>query len=526
MKTNKFLWRIHPVRALAEAGLIGLLFFLSLASQVGHVSPYVMGNGMLFLCGLCGMWTVLRTRLPSGSWLWQGIWELAVGFVLSLMVALGVHLVVRLMDWQELWRQSNLGGAISVTFVLLATGPGYVVARLGVRFWLLWERMRRRRMLWAITHAHLTVVVVVIALGVLGSALLVSLSGGVGSTLSEEGWFTFFIERVLHTIFPAVGLIAFMTVLALMVLLPPSALFSFWVARKTTRRLEKLASAAGALRDGDYQTRVGVEGEDEVAQLQTNFNAMADDLERTMRDLQVQRDTVARLLQSRRELVASVSHELRTPVATLRGYLESALANWDDDAPAALRHDLEVMEGEADRLQALLDDLFALSRAEVGRLAFDLQPTDVGAVIQRRVEAMAPLAWQSGRVEVVAETPPDLPFALVDGGRLEQILNNLLRNAVRHTPPGGIVAVVAAAEEDAVRVEVRDTGEGIPPEELPHIWERFYRGERASTGDRRGAGLGLALVKELTEAMGGSVEVESVVGRGSCFAVRLPKRGA
>ena len=274
MKTNKFLWRIHPARALAEAGLIGLLFFLFLASQVGRVSPYVVGNGMLFLCGLCGMWTVLRARLPGGNWLWQGIWELVVGFVLSLMVTLGVHLIVRLMDWQELWRQSNLGGTISVTFVLLATGPGYVIARLGVRFWLLWEHMRRRRMLWAITHAHLTVVVLVIALGVLASVLLISFSGGVDSTPSEKGWFTFFVERVLHTIFPAVGVIVFMTMLALMALLPPSALFSFWVARKTTRRLEKLAAATGALRDGDYQTRVGVEGEDEVARLSKAFNSM------------------------------------------------------------------------------------------------------------------------------------------------------------------------------------------------------------------------------------------------------------
>jgi signal transduction histidine kinase len=123
----------------------------------------------------------------------------------------------------------------------------------------------------------------------------------------------------------------------------------------------------------------------------------------------------------------------------------------------------------------------------------------------------------------VAELPDDLPAAQADPTRLEQVLANLLRNAVRHTPPGGIVAVMAAAEAGAVRVEVRDTGEGIKPEELPHIWERFYRGRDSRSDADGSAGLGLALVKELTEAMGGTVGVESVVGKGSCFTVRLPK---
>jgi two-component system sensor histidine kinase BaeS len=121
------------------------------------------------------------------------------------------------------------------------------------------------------------------------------------------------------------------------------------------------------------------------------------------------------------------------------------------------------------------------------------------------------------------ELPETLPDVCVDVGRFEQLLTNLLRNALRHTNPGGIVAVVAAAEPDAVRVEVRDTGTGISPEALPHVWERFYRGEEARARDARGAGLGLALVKELTEAMGGRVAVESTPGEGSTFSVWLPR---
>jgi signal transduction histidine kinase len=195
--------------------------------------------------------------------------------------------------------------------------------------------------------------------------------------------------------------------------------------------------------------------------------------------------------------------------------------------PASLRRDLEVMEGEVLRLQRLIDDLFTLSRLEVEQLTMACRPTDVAPVVKRIVDAMAPLAWDSGRVQVVAEPADDVSPACVDESRLEQILANLVRNGIRHTPPGGIVVVAAAdeASEDGasvVRIEVRDTGEGIAPEELPHIWERFYRGENARSDDGRGAGLGLALVKELAEAMGGSVEVDSVVGEGSRFVVRLP----
>ncbi|MCG2769836.1 MAG: HAMP domain-containing histidine kinase, partial [Anaerolineae bacterium] len=252
-------------------------------------------------------------------------------------------------------------------------------------------------------------------------------------------------------------------------------------------------------------------------------NAMASDLEGAVRDLQAERDKVTDLLKERRQLIANVSHELRTPVATVRGHLESALDGWGDAPPRTLKHDLEVMQGEVTRLQRLIDDLFTLSRATVLALDLELTPTDVAEIVARCVEAIAPLAWRSRRVEVVCEVPPDLPRARANATRLEQVLVNLLHNGVRHTSPGGIVAAVISVEEDSVRVDVRDTGEGIPPDELPHIWERFYRGGTARTEEPSGAGLGLALVKELTEAMGGSVSVESIVGRGSCFTIRLPK---
>jgi signal transduction histidine kinase len=377
-------------------------------------------------------------------------------------------------------------------------------------------------MLLSLTHAHLTVVVLVMAALVVFAALTVVTSRDSGLHQPESGGaMAVFADRLFRTATPLVGVWSVMMIVAVAVMLPPSAFVSYLIARRTTQRLERLAETARAIRKGDYRAQVEVVGEDEVAQLQSDFNAMAKELAQALHDLETQRDAVSRLLQSRRQLVANVSHELRTPVATARATLESMRGRSAQDAAPALRHDLEVVEGEILRLQRLIDDLFTLSQVEVDRLAMHCEPIDVSSVVRRMVGAMAPLAWKTGRVEVVAELPSELPPARADESRLEQIVANLVRNAIRHTPPGGIVAVSAHREADAVCVEVRDTGEGILPQDLPHIWERFYRGESAQE-DSRGAGLGLALVKELTEAMGGDVEVESVVGQGSRFVVRLP----
>jgi signal transduction histidine kinase len=314
-----------------------------------------------------------------------------------------------------------------------------------------------------------------------------------------------------------------LTIIAMLVVIPPSALFSFIVIRRTTRRLKTLTEATATLRKGNYAVRVPVIGEDEVAQLQNDFNVMAADLESTLRELRNERDTVSGLLAARRELIASVSHELRTPMATLRSYLETTLVHWEQASPPTLQHDLQIMENEVIRLQTLVEDLFTLSRAEVGKLTLRCKPTDVGKLVQSIADTGAALGWQSSRIEVVADIPCQAPSVMVDPTRLEQALHNLLHNALRHTAPGGIVALVVAEEKESVIIQIKDTGEGIAPEDLPHIWQRFYQSESARNGANSGVGLGLALVKELIEAMNGSVAVESTMGEGSCFTIRLPR---
>lgn len=520
MKQPRFFLSASPIRAFGEAWGIGLLVVLALSGLTGRVTPNALNNGMLMLCGLSGIWAVVRTRLPRGGRLRQVAWEIAAGLALSAAM-LALQLPARALGLAAAWSSSHLAAATG-PILLAATGAGYVIARAALRIWLAWDALRRRRLLWSLTHAHLVLVVLVSLL----AALLIFFTSPytydvAARQVEDAGALVDLASELLLRIFPTMGVIAILAGLGLAALLPPSALFSFLFARQTTRRLEELAATAKAVRGGNYTARVPVTGEDEVAHLQADFNAMAGELAHTLADLQVQRDTVTRLLQARREMIASVSHELRTPVATVRAMLESNLARSGDDLPPELQHDLEVMDGEMARLQGLIDDLFLLARAEAGQLHLECQPTDVAATAERVVAALAPLAWQTGRVEVISDLPAGLPLACADAERLGQVLANLLRNAIRHTEPGGIIAVALRAEPGSVALEVRDTGVGIPPAELPHIWERFYRGEngRSQTGD--GAGLGLALVKELTEAMGGSVAVESAVGKGSCFTIRL-----
>lgn len=513
-KATSLLLAVHPLQGLLETYLIGLLI-LAIASRLeGVVDPFVVQAAMFFLCGACGMWAVLRIRLPKTGWFRQIIQDAGISLAISLIMLFGIRESGNFLHWDAVWRLTHWYES-QIQVVLACTGIGYFFARGFVRLWLRWEKMRKTRMLWSITNAHLMVAFSIAFI----FTVFLFLTTPYSNTARNIWWQTkdplaSMVTGFLVAFFPAATLIILGFLVTLCVILPPSALFSYFVSRRVTRRLEALTKTTTALRNGDYQARVEVVGEDEIAHLQSDFNAMADKLSSTLRDLGEEKNTVARILQSRRDLVANVSHELRTPVATLRAAMETLLERWDDTPPEENRQKVALMESEVQHLSALIDDLFTLSQADVDHLSLECSPTDLHPLILQVVDSISPLAWQSGRVEVTAQLPKDLPDLLVDPQRMQQVLLNLLRNGVRHTPPGGIVAVLVESIDGEVRIDVRDTGEGIDPEDLGHVFERFYRGKNAS---RESAGLGLALVRELVEAMGGSVSAESEPGKGSCF---------
>ena len=510
MQKSRFFLDVHPVRVMVEAFSIGVVVFVILAvldEQSFNIGrpfpvPFLQSSFTFLGAPLCMLWLAARLRrlsLPR----WQRYpLLLLLAAVLSLILNyLGQISSGFLLQNTAAWKV-NYSGIPWVIPVLFFDCAVFIICRVGVKMWLFWDRLRRTQLIWSLAHA----MVVLLALG---AGILILLIDA----------FIFYRLPVI-TVLPVTMMLVVVSLGVLVALIPPFALFSYVAMRGTVQRVKMLAAATSALRAGNYHVRVPVMGEDEVAQLQSDFNAMATDLQRTLRELQEQRDNVAKLLDERGQLIANVSHELRTPVAILRGYLETLLIHWDDISRPDIHQDLRVMEDEAVRLHGLVEDLFTLSRAEVGRLELHCMPTSVGEIVQHLVATSAPLAWRSSKIELVADIPDCLPPVLVDAKRLEQILHNLLHNGLRHTSPGGIVAVMVMTENNTVALQVRDTGEGIAADDLPYIWKRFYQSK--SSRMVGGTGLGLALVKEWTEAMGGTVSVESVLGQGSCFTVRFP----
>jgi two-component system phosphate regulon sensor histidine kinase PhoR len=227
---------------------------------------------------------------------------------------------------------------------------------------------------------------------------------------------------------------------------------------------------------------------------------------------------VKRTEQVRRDFVANVSHELRTPLASLKSVIETLESGAIEDA-AATREFLSRADAEIDRMVQILEELLELSRIESGEVPMAKEPLDIGDVLARAVERLQLQARRQG-VDLGLDVAAELPAVVGDADRLERVALNLIHNALKFTPSGGSVRVEAASENGSVVVRVRDTGVGIAPADLPRVFERFYKVDRARSGG--GTGLGLAIVKHTVEAHGGSVAVQSEQGGGSAFSFSLP----
>jgi two-component system phosphate regulon sensor histidine kinase PhoR len=236
--------------------------------------------------------------------------------------------------------------------------------------------------------------------------------------------------------------------------------------------------------------------------------------------LMVLRDVteLRRLERVRQEFVANVSHELRTPLASIRAVVETLEAGAVDD-PAVAGEFFRRIIGEVDHLVGLVDELLDLARLETGRAVLKAEPCDPGDVLTRAVERLRPQVERAG-LALRVEIPPDLPHVRVDRGRIEQVLINLVHNAVKFTPEGGEIAARAELADGMVRVSIQDTGVGISAEELPRIFERFYKSDAARRSP--GSGLGLAIAKHIVQAHGGTIQAESTPGRGATLSFTMP----
>ena len=279
------------------------------------------------------------------------------------------------------------------------------------------------------------------------------------------------------------------------------------ISRALATPLAALSQAAHTFANRNWAYRVKPQGTQEVAEVAQALNHMAESLQRAE--------------QLRRDMMADIAHELRTPLAVIQGNLRAML----DGVYPLERAEIATVYDETRLLNRLIDDLRELALAEAGQLQLNVQDLDVSAIIKATAERFAALAdAQSIRLNV--QMTGNLPRAHADPDRLAQVLRNLLANAVRYTPAGGSVTLAAAAQRDksGIEISVADTGAGIAPDDLPHLFDRFYRGDKSRSRAGGGTGLGLSIAKMLVEAMGGQIGVESTSGRGSRFWFSLQSR--
>ncbi len=284
-----------------------------------------------------------------------------------------------------------------------------------------------------------------------------------------------------------------------------SLLFAVWISRWVAGPLERMATSARAMAEGHYQP-VALEGPSEVQALGRSFNEMA--------------GRVVASQQSQRDFVANVSHELKTPLTSVQGFAQAILDGTARN-PEALTKAAHIIHDEAGRMHRLVLDLLELARLDAGTAGLEIYEVDLGGVLRGVAERFAPQSQAAG-VELVMDVPA-LPRLQGDGDRLAQVFNNLVDNAIKHSPAGGEVRLTAGEKGGMLVVEVRDGGAGIPTEELGRIFERFYQVDKARRGGgTRGVGLGLAIAYEIVQAHGGTLTASSTAGAGSVFTVRLP----
>ena len=297
-----------------------------------------------------------------------------------------------------------------------------------------------------------------------------------------------------------------------------SVVVSAAMARRFTTPLRRLTEASRGLAEGDLSRRVPASqvkaGSSELAELAVQFNAMADRLEESVEIIRRDRDRS-------RDFLADVSHELRTPLAALRTFNELLREGADAD-PDARAEFIESSGQQIERLDWLAQNLLELSKLDSGLVLLDLRPDDLRAAVESAVEQSAAAARKRG--VALALNLPSTPVRIRhDPQRIGQVVANLVANAVKFTGRGGSVSVDVYPTPDGARIDVVDSGVGIDATELPHIFERFYRGSGANEARGSGSGLGLAIVRSIVDMHGGGIEVESRVGAGSRFSVTLPR---
>ena len=274
-----------------------------------------------------------------------------------------------------------------------------------------------------------------------------------------------------------------------------------------------MTKAAEAIAGGDFSKKLSVESDDEIGILADTFNNMASQLQATLEEIR-------RSEALRREFVANVSHELRTPLTSIRSYAETLTENPDMEKETEMNF-LHVILNESDRMTKIVQDLLELSRFDAGSVQFNFERFSLAKSIEDVRDAVKLECAARGHTMTV-HTPEDLPDIVGDRARIEQVLINIVTNAIKYTPDGGQIDITSGSSDGFVWVAIKDTGIGIPEEDIPRLFDRFYRVDKARSRESGGTGLGLSIALEIIQRHGGAIDVQSAVGEGTTVTVRLP----
>jgi len=327
-------------------------------------------------------------------------------------------------------------------------------------------------------------------------------------------------KRVLSLILQAAAY-SLVTVIAAVVL-------SVYLSSKITKPLRELSEMSQDIARGNYGRTIRIESHDEVHDLASSFNQMSTELQRSIGEIQESHAQLVRANEELKELdrlksdiLANVSHELRTPLTTLRGYAESMSDGLLGPVTTDQQKGLRVMERSLNRLSMTIGQLIEFSRLSSGKINLEMRPFDI-LLLSRIIVNNLREEFEMRELDIAIDIPDGLPFVEADQEKIAQVIEHLIGNSIKFTPPGGTVEVQARRIEMGVRIVVRDNGVGIPEKELPYIFERFHQVDGSSTRRYGGLGLGLAIVKQLLDAHGARIEVKSKEGEGSEFAFVLP----
>jgi signal transduction histidine kinase len=409
--------------------------------------------------------TLSKTPLPA---------RLAIGVLFILAVSLGFFAILMLPPMEELELMAFYLGLTA----LISGLAGYVAYRLG---WINFSPALR----WTL----------------LGGYALASILTFFNVWFSAQMMFA-----SEHDLLLAIVLLVFAGGMAMVL--------GYFLSSTITERISQLKEAAERLARGDLKTRVPVEGRDEVASLAATFNQMAERLQAA--------DKKQRELENlRRDLIAWVSHDLQTPLTSMRAILE-ALSDGMVDDPETVKRYLHTAQRDVRSLSSLIDDLFQMAQLDAGGFPLHAAQASLVDLVSDTLESFTELAKQGG-VALEGNVESDVDPVHMDTQAIGRVLNNLIGNALRHTPPRGRVSVWVRRGGNGVEVTVSDTGEGIRAEDLPRVFERFYRGDASRSRDRgTGAGLGLAIARSIVQAHGGDIGVESRAGKGTQFTFHIP----